>query len=156
MRRSIRVNDWKWWEVGLFIAAAVLFAAAVAANVGPLFFGGGSSTIPGAVCSYLYLVAWALAAGFLKDRAAWVYTTFAVRCGAAVLTALAIAVSAGNDYGPLSALCVVLYAVFVSVYGGLFEAAWVYYLLLLVQAGIAAALFCRLWSKRKEAEAYYP
>lgn len=152
----IRMSDWRWWEIGLFTAAAALFAAAAAANMGPLFFAGGRSTVAGAVCSYLYLVAWALAAGFLKDRAAWVYTAFAVRCGAVLFAVLAIAVSAGNGYGLLSAACVMPYAVFVSVYGGLFEAAWVYYFLLLVQAGIATILFFRLRRKRRAAEEDYP
>ena len=69
MRLLTKTGDWRPWEAGLLVAVGALFAAAAAANVGPLFFGGGDTSIPGAIFSYLYLAAWVLAACLLRDRA---------------------------------------------------------------------------------------
>lgn len=158
MRLLTKTGDWRPWEAGLLVAVGALFAAAAAANVGPLFFGGGDTSIPGAIFSYLYLAAWVLAACLLRDRAGWVYAAFAVRWAAALSAALSVATLALDGDGPFSIACVMLYAVFVSVYGGLFSAAWIYYLLLLVQAAVASLLLFRLrrrWRREEETEGYY-
>lgn len=143
--------DRERWEDRVFIAAVVLFGAAAAVNVGPLFWNGGI-TVLGAVCSWLYLAVWFSAAVFLRDRAGWVRTALAVRWSAAASVLLALAATASGGAGMLSSVCVVPYAVFIAVYGGLGRTAWVYYALLSLQALVALGLFVRLRKKRREAE----
>lgn len=136
------------WERRVSAAAAVLFAAAAAVNAGPLFCGGGVTAL-GAVCSRLYLAVWFSAAVFLRNRAGWVRAACIVRWTAAASVLLGAAASGGD--GLFSALCVVPYAVFISVYGGLGRRAWVYFVLLSVQALVASGLSLRLRRKRRAA-----
>lgn len=140
----------KLWEDRVFIAAVVLFAAAAAANAGPMFWNGGI-TIPGAVCSWLYLAVWFSAAVFLRNRAGWVRTALIARWSAVAAVLLALAVTASGSANMLASVCVLPYAVFIAVYGGLGRAGWVYYALLALQAMIAAGLFVRLRKKRRKA-----
>lgn len=141
------------WENGLFIAVVLLFTASMAANVGPLFWNG-EITALGAVCSWLYLAAWSLAAAVLRNRAGWVCTAFAVRWSAVAAVFLALAVSASGGVSVLASACLAPYAVFISVYGGLARKAWISFALLAGQALIASGFFVRL--RRRGAGAKEP
>lgn len=139
------------WENRLAIAAAVCFAAAIAANVGAFFSPRGTPSPLGTACSWLYAVFWTPAAVFLRDRTRWVRTVLIVRWTAVGAILLGIAAGAGGGTGWFSALCVMPYAVFTSVYLGLSREAWLLYLLPLAQAAAASLLFRRLRRRQRAA-----
>ncbi len=145
---EIKAN-WEKWEDRLAIAAEGLFAAAVAANVGRFFSVRKDPSLLGAVCSWLYLITWVLAAILLRNRTKWIRTVLIVRWTGVAAVLLAFAASASGSVNSFSSVCVIPYAAFISAYSGLSQEAWLYYLLLFAQALAASGLSRRLRRRQK-------
>lgn len=142
---AVKAN-WDKWENGLAIAVAVCFAGAVLCNVGLFFSVRKTPSLPGAVFSWAYVVSWPLGALLLRNRGDVLRLAVIVRWAAVAAMVLGIAASGGT--GIFSALCVMPYALFISAYAGLSQAAWLSYLLPLAQAVTAALLVRRLRRRR--------
>lgn len=142
---AVKAN-WDKWENGLAIAVAVCFAGAVLCNVGLFFSVRKTPSFFGAVFSWAYVVSWPLGALLLRNRGDVLRLAVIVRWAAVAAMVLGIAASGGT--GIFSALCVMPYALFVSAYTGLSQAAWLSYLLALAQAVTAALLVRRLRRRR--------
>ena len=100
---EIKAN-WEKWEDRLAIAAEGLFAAAVAANVGRFFSVRKDPSLLGAVCSWLYLITWVLAAILLRNRTKWIRTVLIVRWTGVAAVLLAFAASASGSCRAISSL----------------------------------------------------
>lgn len=142
---AVKAN-WDKWENGLAIAVAVCFAGAVLCNVGLFFSVQKTPSFFGTAFSWLYVVLWWPAALLLRNRGDVLRLAVIVRRAAVAAMVLGIAASGGT--GIFSALCVMPYALFVSAYAGLSQAAWLSYLLALAQAVTAALLVRRLRRRR--------
>lgn len=142
--------DWDRWADRLSIAVAVFFAAAIVLNIGLFFSARKTPSLPGAAFSWLYLISWSLAAIVLRNRTRWVRAARAVRWAAVAAILLGLAAGASGGMGFLSALCVMPYAVFTSVYSGLSLGAWVNYVLPLVQAATVSLLSRRLRRRKQD------
>lgn len=144
--------DWEKWENRLMIAEGVFFAAAIVCNAGLFFSVRKTPSFFGAAFSWLYVVFWFPGAVLLRNRARWVRAVGIVRWTAVGAILLGIAASASGGMGWFSALCVMPYALFTSAYSGLFQPAWVSYLLPLAQAVTASLLSRRLRRKGTDRE----
>lgn len=144
-RRLLQVKaDREKWENRLALAVAVFFAGAIVCNLRLFFSVCKTPSFFGAAFSWLYAASWLPAAVLLRRRAEWLRAAWAVRWAAVGCIILGIAASAGGGMGVFSAVCVMPYAVFTSVYAGLAPAAWMNYGLPLAQAVVVTVLFRRL------------
>ena len=98
------------------------------------------------------MTSWFPAAILLRDRERWIRAARIVRWTAVWSILLGIAAGASGGMGLFSAVCVMPYAVFTSLYSGLSQPAWVSYALPLAQAAAASLLFRRLRRKKGERE----
>ena len=145
-------SDWEKWGDRLSVATAVFFAGAIASNVGLFFSVRKTPSFFGAAFSWLYVTSWFPAAILLRDRERWIRAARIVRWTAVWSILLGIAAGASGGMGLFSAVCVMPYAVFTSLYSGLSQPAWVSYALPLAQAAAASLLFRRLRRKKGERE----
>ena len=145
-------SDWEKWGDRLSVATAVFFAGAIASNVGLFFSVRKTPSFLGAAFSWLYVTSWFPAAILLRDRERWIRAARIVRWTAVWSILLGIAAGASGGMGLFSAVCVMPYAVFTSLYSGLSQPAWVSYALPRAQAAGASLLFRRLRRKKGERE----